>query len=73
MSSGKLRERYRRLWHFWTGPTAQQIDEATRILSGREYYHLYDELYREVRDAGGSHERDVANAKVRSLVYRDFE
>jgi len=69
----KLRERFGRVRHFRVGATAQQIDEVQRILSGREYYYLYDDLYRAVHRAGGSQERDSEIVKVRLLIYRDFE
>jgi ubiquinone/menaquinone biosynthesis C-methylase UbiE len=72
MLANKLGERFGRPWHFLMGPTAEQISEAERILSGREYYHLYDDVYREVGFAGGSQEKEFENTKIRSLVYHDF-
>jgi len=69
--AGRLLERFQKMWHFWIGPTAEQADEAKRVLSGRQYYRLYDDLYREVNRTGSN--SDFRNEGVRNLIYRHFE
>ncbi len=69
----RLLERIQRVKHFWLGPSQRQVDDAKRALGGREYYQLYDDLYREVSSAGGSEERERVLADARALVHGDFE
>jgi ubiquinone/menaquinone biosynthesis C-methylase UbiE len=66
-------ERIQRAKHFWLGPSKRQLAEAKAALGGREYYQLYDDLYREVSSAGGSAERERVLEEARVLVHGDFE
>jgi SAM-dependent methyltransferase len=68
-----LRERMRTAWHFWFGPTRRQVEEAKRVLAGRQYYQLYDDLWRELRQTGGSAELEARDAAIRELIHGDFE
>jgi ubiquinone/menaquinone biosynthesis C-methylase UbiE len=68
-----LSERVRRAVHFWFLPRSKLTAEANAVLSGREYYDLYDDVYREIEDHEGSAERDRAHAPIRRLVYADFD
>ena len=69
----RMRERVRRAAHFRFGPTQAQIAEAEAALGGREYYTLYDDVYRQVSEAGGSEDRAAALESTRRLVHRDFD
>ncbi len=62
-----FREKVRRAWHHQVGPTAQQIEEAQQVLSGREYYELYEDRYRQL----GSQYHELISKSER-LVRREF-
>jgi SAM-dependent methyltransferase len=69
----RVRERIRRAAHFHFGPTRAQIAEAQAALDGREYYKLYEDVYRQVSESGGSEDRAAALELTRRLVHRDFD
>jgi ubiquinone/menaquinone biosynthesis C-methylase UbiE len=62
-----FREKVRRVWHYRVGPTAQQIGEAQQILSGREYYELYEDRYRQL---GSQYHKLISKSEL--LVRREF-
>lgn len=46
------RTRIHRAWHVHVGPSRRQLEEARRTLGDRQYYELYDDLYRTMQSAG---------------------
>lgn len=67
----KLAEQFRRAWHFWTGPTREEIAEAKIALSNREYYHLYENRYNEIK-----HSAKLCKSRIHEsehLVQQTFE
>lgn len=69
----QLIERIQRAVHYRLGPSRKQVEEAQRALSGREYYQLYDDVYRTLSDVGGSDDREQKLAGIRALVFADLE
>jgi 2-polyprenyl-3-methyl-5-hydroxy-6-metoxy-1,4-benzoquinol methylase len=67
-----LPQQVRRVWHFRVGPSAARLAEARTRLSGRKYYKLYDDMYREIQQHGGSRERESEIARTRQLIDADF-
>jgi SAM-dependent methyltransferase len=63
-----LRARCQRALHFWRGPTARQVDEARRVLGGREHYQLYEDRYRGLYKSGNT----LGTAQMRSVVHREL-
>lgn len=62
-----------RMRNYWLGPSRKKIEEARRLLDGREYYQLYDDVYKDLSRSGGSAQRESFLEKSRRLVEEDFE
>lgn len=69
----RFRSRLRRVWHYWRGPTARQVADAQNALRGREYYHLYDDRYRDATFIGGQHGALIADDDIRRRMYLEFD
>jgi ubiquinone/menaquinone biosynthesis C-methylase UbiE len=63
--------RLRRAWHFAVGPSRAALAEAQAVLGDREYYELYDDLYRQL-DSRGATEWNATAEPMRQLVYRSL-
>lgn len=63
--------RLRRAWHFGVGPSRAALAEAQAVLGDREYYELYDDLYRQL-DSRGATEWNATAEPMRQLVYRSL-
>ena len=63
--------RLRRAWHYAVGPSREALAEAQAVLGDREYYELYDDLYREL-NSRGSAEWNATGEPMRQLVYRSM-
>lgn len=70
---GGLRERIRRVWHFWWGPSARELSVAHAALRGRAYYELYDDRYRQLQDLRIRDRDFLGVVRARKLVYDDWE
>src|SRR4029077_13034541 len=66
----RLRQQIQWLWHSWRGPSARKIAEARSALAGRDYYELYEDVYRQVQEAGGSPERDAEQQRYWAVMYK---
>jgi ubiquinone/menaquinone biosynthesis C-methylase UbiE len=69
----ELLRRMGRARHYLFGPSRRKIDEAKDLLEGREYYQLYDDLYKDLSRTGGSAERESVLEQARRLVQDDFD
>ena len=69
----RFRSRLRRAWHYWRGPTARQIADAQNALRVREYYHLYDDRYRDATFIGGQHGALIAEDDIRRRICLEFD
>src|ERR1041384_7228837 len=68
----RLYERMQRGIHYFIGPSPRQVEKAKQVLGGREYYQLYDDVYRKLREAGGSDDREEKLAHYRRVIHGDF-
>jgi ubiquinone/menaquinone biosynthesis C-methylase UbiE len=58
--------------NYWLGPSRKKIEEARRVLEGREYYQLFDDVYKDLSRSGGSAQRESFLEKSRRVVEEDF-
>lgn len=67
----RLRERVARAWHFSKAPSRRQIQDAREALADRQYYELYDDLYREIQRNGLRTDDFIKIDQARDRIHRD--
>ncbi len=68
----RLLHKFAQIRNYWLGPPRKKIEEARRVLEGREYYQLYDDVYKDLSRSGGSAQRESFLEKSRRVIEEDF-
>lgn len=72
-ASHLLVQRIRRALHYAFGPSREERERAATALAGREYYELYDDRYRLLRNLGVTDRTFIGVASARGELYQIWE